>query len=490
MIEAFLMLGDCVDAMASLADQSVDAICTDPPYLIGFMGKDFDEQGGAHLNPLQAQEWHKRWATEAHRVLKPGGHLLAFGGTRTYHRLVAGIEDAGFEIRDCLAWMYGTGFPKSHDVGRSIDARLGAERTDGARTWHGGHRGGGIVRDEDGEGTATRTIYETPATEEAAPWCGWGTALKPAYEPVVVARKPLTGNVAETVLAYGTGALNIDACRVGTGYDLAGRWPANVMLGHHPDCFEVGERQVRGTGHTPSSRPSSAFAANAQPDEVERSWRQETVPDFDCHPDCPVRLLDEQSGATGAGGPASGPTFEGRVDTWSGRWYGRDEPSPFYADQGGASRFFYTSKAARAERNAGLEGFEERPLNWSSGDENPGSFQSEGTNRLAPNSHPTVKPVAVMRWLVRLVAPRGSVILDPFLGSGTTGIACALEGMRFVGIERDPDYMRIAAARIGFWREHGEDALRIVAERDAGDRARHARTDAGQLDLFTEGAIT
>lgn len=345
-----LLHGDCVEKMRELDECSVDAVVTDPPYGLEFMGKGWDRLG------LAMQEWHHAWATEALRVLKPGGHALAFGGTRTYHRLACGLEDAGFEIRDCLAWLYGSGFPKSHNLGGD--------------------------------------------------WQGWGTALKPAHEPIVVARKPLAGTVAANVLEHGTGAINVDGCRIGFADEVDER--ESKDKNRHAD-FESGE--VIGY-HGWDSRGAGG---NYDP---EGRWPANVVLDEEA-----AAMLDEQSGESVSSGGAGGGKLGARI-------YGQFENGTLAAnagglgDRGGASRFFYCAKASKAERNAGL---------------------------VDGNAHPTVKPIALMRWLVRLVTPPGGTVLDPFLGSGTTGIATALEGFGFVGIERDAEYLRIAGARIAHW---------------------------------------
>ena len=405
-----LLHGDCIEEMAKLHENSVDAIVTDPPYGLGFMGKKWDD-----LPP------GLEFAEQALRVLKPGGHLLAFGGTRTYHRLACAIEDAGFEIRDCLAWLYGSGFPKSHNVGGAIDRHLGAEREVIGTTTPGIAPGSGNAVG----GNKEPVNRYAPATPEAAQWQGWGTALKPAHEPIVLARKPLTGTVAANVLEHGTGAINVDGCRVGTeggttrteqaeyprnddGTETiaAGRWPANVIL--DPE-------------------------AGAMLDEQSGNLRPATS-----------RTKREKIGGT--------DRFLERTGDLQ-----RDE---VYPDSGGASRFFYCAKASKRERNAGLEGFEERAEGI--GDPRP-SGQSmvrlDGrAPRTAQNVHPTVKPIALMRWLVRLVTPPNGTVLDPFLGSGTTGIAAKLEGFDFIGIEREAEYLAIAQARIAHHEPEPEPA--------------------------------
>jgi hypothetical protein len=686
--------------------------------------------------PVRMQAWHETWAREAFRVLRPGGHLLAFSGTRTSHRMVCAIEDAGFEIRDSIVWLYGSGFPKSLDVSKAIDKRRNDDvrpvcrflraaieahphetmRTLAARfecdsrlvrhwaaseidtqpsvpTWEQwgylkyllgfgdemdaevwrlngrkgrpgeawyerevvgeGQSGIGTAFDHENgtwsQGTSETFDITAPATDAARAWDGWGTALKPAHEPIVVARKPLVSTVAANVLQHGTGAINVDGCRIeGTPHaggrhgvtiygsdgkyepgpnvpgNPAGRWPTNVILSHHEDCAPVGTRRVSGNNqaalprnpakddsffggtqgglkiqrspgyagpdgtemveawacfspsvwrdavaHAPTltallgypggclsclrfcdGRVRSALAvaqagapslhdalaavgselrqlAHTLPSRYEsgrcssddsglcstdgntlesrtfplldgqtfadkqgtssagadglliRSNRasnngateghetplhseciagsvglldractclasgsplQPSIPEY-----CAVAMLDAQSGERRSGkAPASGhKRRETMHDTTSGWGMRHDEDAgALYGDTGGASRFFYTAKASRAERNAGIP---------------------DGMT----NSHPTVKSVSVMRWLVRLVTPPGGLVLDPFLGSGTTGIAAILEGFRFVGIEQDAHYLRdIATHRIAHWQRYGEDGLKYAKRRD------------------------
>jgi DNA modification methylase len=382
--------GDCVEEMRKLAPDSADAIVTDPPYLLGFMGKQWDKAE-------KQQEWHAAWAIEALRVLKPGGHLLAFGGTRTYHRMTCAIEDAGFEIRDCIQWIYGSGFPKSHDISKAIDKMAGAERevvgtyrvTGNALTptkEKGGTFGVGVPNSPGGNLNIT-----TPATPEAQQWDGWGTALKPACEPIVVARKPLSEKtVAKNVLEHGTGALNIDASRI-SGEPV----PVNVL--------------EEWSGFGQKKRPDYTPTVNTQ-----GRWPANVILDEDA-----AALLDEQSGTSkSTGGQASLGAFRNGDIYGKGRDE-REKRDPGYGDVGGASRFFYTAKASKKERGEG-------------------------------NNHPTVKPLTLMRYLVRLVTPPGGLVLDPFMGSGTTGLACADEGFSFIGIEMEDEYIEIARRRIAF----------------------------------------
>ena len=426
-----LRLGDCVDVLKTLPDASVDAVVCDPPYFIAFMSKKWDnaESGEAQ------EELHRAWCIEALRVLKPGGHLLAFGGTRTYHRLVCAVEDAGFEIRDCIMWCYGSGFPKSLDVSKAIDKAEGVEFQKVPAS------GVGFMGPDRPNGynpTKNRLIRAGESSEAAKQWEGWGTALKPAFEPVVVGRKPLAGTVAENVVKHGTGALNIAATRIpfasaadekeskdknqhedfGTepltgnvtygdysmvqpkNYNPPGRWPANLLLSHSPSCVHL------------------------DADDDTDLWA--------CVPGCPVRAMDAQSGTSKSGGTPfrrpSGMGYHGAQ--------GQSEVAGTCGDTGGASRYFmrfdpadapfvYAPKANKKERNAGVEG---------------------------GNKHPTVKPVAVMAYLCLLVTPPGGVILDPFMGSGSTGVAALREGFRFIGIEREAEYFDIAKHRI----EHAE----------------------------------
>ena len=483
--------GDCLEVLATLPDASVDAVVTDPPYELLFMSRSWDGSGIAYSVPM--------WA-HCLRVLKPGGHLLAFGGTRTYHRMACAIEDAGLEIRDSIHWTYGSGFPKSLDVSKAIDKRkdwalverlsdeIKRARADAGLSlsevgqatleatsgiygkWY--HRGGHMffetgrslpsrpeweclrhvlpiapefvaVYDEAerevlGETATNRNVggwaeqsgtgmfqpgersiqITAPATDAARQWDGWGTALKPSHEPIVVARKPLSGTVAATVLEHGTGAINVDACRVGTGEvwqgdpdasstangfgpgdsdgwasnwskrsgsHTLGRWPANTILTHAPDCD----------------------------------------PDGGCGAGCPCAEMDAQSGVLSPGGyPAADgiKSSPGANGTMGGGWSGTARTDRITTDTGGASRFFptfyYTAKASSAERPRG------------------------------DVSHPTVKPLDLMRWLVRLVTPPGGTVLEPFAGSGTTAEACVVEGFRCIAIEREADYLPLIVARL------------------------------------------
>ena len=480
-----LHVGDCVDVLRTFPEASVDACVCDPPYGLEFMGKEWDsfrlddpgternrgERAGVHgsvgdgdggkhparaghtataygggkrpstsrcvgcgkrdqrrnphscpdgtawrseiIDPMAApptslafMEWCRHWALEVHRVLKPGGHLIAFGGTRTVHRLACAIEDAGFEIRDTIGWLQWSGFPKSLDVSKAIDAAAGAKREviglGAARCEHleRGEACGHGGRDERAQsGGTVHVLASAPATPDAARWQGWGTALKPSHEPATLARKPLDGTVAANVLKWGTGALNLDACRYAYG-DPA--WP--------------GPQDDGGWGN--GSRP----------------------------------------GGFGNVGAAKGGTEPNGERNPLGRF-----PANVYA----------CPKASRAEREAGCEGLPARTgaeaVEREEGSDGLKSPRA-GAGRTASevrNVHPTVKALALMRWLVRLVTPPGGMGLDPFLGSGTTACAAILEGFRWIGIEREAEYARIAEARIA-WAEREREILTAQGDLFAG----------------------
>ena len=359
-----LLNTDCLEALRLMPDNSVDSIVTDPPYGLSFMGKKWD-----YDVPSEAI-----WA-ECLRVLKHGGHLLAFAGTRTQHRMAVRIEDAGFEIRDMIAWVYGSGFPKSHDVSKAIDKAAGVERELLGVKKHSSKQ-----QIETFKNTGDYKIT-APATDAAKQWQGWGTALKPALEPITVARKPLIGTVADNVLAHGTGGINIDGCRVGDEVRYIA--PAgNKPCGNSLNMSAVGMPQDA-DGHT-----------------VEGRW--------------PANLIHD----------------------------GSDEVVGFAGEQ---SRFFYCAKASKKDRDEGLEGFALHDV-YSEAAATPMRDQREQTKRA--NNHPTVKPTELMRYLCRLVTPPGGVVLDPFMGSGSTGKAAVLEGFKFIGIEREAAYFEIASARV------------------------------------------
>ena len=462
-----LLKGNNLDLLPTLADNSIDSIVTDPPYELGFMGKRWDSSGIAY----SVQLWQ-----QCLRVLKPGGHLLSFGGTRTYHRVAVAIEDSGFELRDSIAWLYGSGFPKSLDVSKAIDKGQGQNR-DRQLAFTAWMRGTGITAEQINQATdsnmashyltdkqqpaiatadffdklrpylpevpeeierlvAERTGIEwteyknrkvlglgaaqcyqlekngvcdghfdngtltvkhqlatAPSTPEAQQWQGWGTALKPAFEPVIVARKPIEGTVANNVLKWGTGGLNIDGSRIGT---------ETISTQNAPKGSFAGGEQNRGSDTSSYKEHTGRWPANIILDPYT------------------AELLDEQSDA---------------------------------------SRFFYVAKASKRDRNEGLEELDaqrhsDRELDDGVGGDNP----RNRTNKAKQNFHPTVKPTTLMEYLIKLVTPPGGTVLDPFTGSGSTGKAAILQGFDFIGIEMTEDYWPIIEGRL----RHAEA---IVAER-------------------------
>lgn len=410
-----LILGDCLEVLKTLPDASVDAIITDPPYGLSFMGKKWD------YDVPSVEVW-----AECLRVLKPGGHLLAFAGTRTQHRMAVRIEDAGFEIRDMIAWVYGSGFPKSLDVSKAIDKAAGATPIDlgVSPNWRESKRdrernGSMEVR---GENAGRLTA---PATPEAQQWQGWGTALKPALEPITVARKPFTGTVAANVLDHGTGALNIDGCRIAHAEECRMMAPSQANIDNPSEKHrQAGRREA-----VLEPKPSGRWPANLihdGSDEVVALFPQSLS-----RPNA-YGKTHERSDSVGFG-----------VASWN-------KSGPNYQDtDASAARFFYCAKASKADRSEG-------------------------------NTHPTVKPTDLMRYLCRLVTPPGGIVLDPFMGSGSTGKAALLEGFQFIGIERDPKYFAIAQARV--------NSDPIPVETDDGAPERQPVSLGGLFDLLGDVA--
>ncbi len=550
-------VGDCREVLRGLPDNSVDAIVTDPPYGLEFMGKDWDApwrhggtvledaaevggfQDGAGGNPYSRsrirygresqampafQLWCEEWATECFRVLKHGGHLLAFGGSRTYHRLACAVEDAGLEIRDQIMWVYGSGFPKSLDISKAIDrkrhdreeiyqvtkwireardaAGIGNRDIDEAFSFSGmaGHwtsnksqpavptleqvprllevlgltmdavpdeirrllwdlngrkgepspnwwkrevvgKGKSAIANKDegerhtiGASRAAEFDLTAPATEAAKRWEGWGTALKPAHEPIVVARKPLRGTVSENVLAYGTGGLNINGCRIPMSQSdrTAATVPQAALKSGIVDAGRGGDSRNGETFHPANGGRFPANFIHDGSDEV-----LEHFPQTKAATSCTQR--DNRS-----------PFQTGT---------GKLEPFAVYDDGGGsAARFFYCAKASRRDRDEGLEEFTERRDADRIADDGVGGANPRNrTNTPRKNIHPTVKPTDLMRYLCRLVTPPNGTVLDPFTGSGSTGKAAVLEGFRFIGIEQSAEYAAIANARISYALEHGDE---------------------------------
>lgn len=474
-----LYLGDNMQSLKKLPDNSIDSIVSDPPYALtpskgakaGFMGKLWDAE-------VPTVEFWK----EVYRVLKPGGHILSFGGTRTYHRMVVNIEDAGFEIRDQIMWIYGSGFPKSHNIGKAVDKIQGNEReVVGEYIAPDGRVRKGIKKDimpnatewdnEDRIQTKGQSEYE-----------GWGTALKPANEPICLARKPLSEkSVAENVIKWKTGGINIDGCRVGYTNEEdkqatinakyttniedkqssewgtkqignvskeEGRFPANLIFECCCDEVIKGEKgEKSGANNNYGEKNGGQWGQGRQI----RGADYNDTGDIHTNPNCPCYMLDQQSGVSKSSksvmGSANNGNNEGRYN-WNNGDKNDFKSERGHNDKGGASRFFYNAKVSKAERNMGLDEFDEKIIEG----RDPGQDERSVAYKPRPisqkNTHPTVKPVSLMTYLCRLITPENGIILDPFMGSGSTGIAAQLEGFRFVGMEMDEDYMKIAEARI------------------------------------------
>ena len=385
-----LLLGDCLDKLKELDDNSVDSIVTDPPYGLSFMGKKWD------YDVPSTEIWE-----ECIRVLKPGGHLLSFAGSRTYHRMAVRIEDAGFEIRDQIMWIYGSGFPKSHNIGKAVDKLEGNEREVVGEKVIGSVEEGlkkGVTYSKANPNNKALFGYGTETlTKGNSEWEGWGTALKPAHEPIVMARKPIVGTVANNVLEWGVGGINIDGCRIGVE-------PTDDIFAKNPHTtggFGHGEATIYGDSNGADNyEPSKGrFPANIIFDEEAG------------------KILDEQSGFSESTSTKTGYTAEDNI-FFKGL---HNKVTVRHNDGDGASRFFYCPKTSKNDRNEGVED---------------------------KNIHPTVKPTDLMAYLVRLVTPKGGIVLDPFMGSGSTGKGAVREGMVFIGIERESEYFEIAEARI------------------------------------------
>jgi DNA modification methylase len=402
-----ILQGNCIEVLKTLPENSIDSIVTDPPYGLEFMGEEWDapwkksevvevtdkstngifhDKGFSHgirfsrglVEMQEFQKWCESWAKEAFRVLKPGGYILAFGGSRTYHRLAGGIEDAGFEIRDQIMWVYGSGFPKSMNISLSMDKK-------------------GI---------------------DSSKWKGWGTALKPAHEPIVMARKPLEGTVVDNVLTWETGGINIDASRV-PGEPV----PINKL------------------------EEWSGFGQKIEPDYKQEMNTSGRFPANFIH-DGSDEVVELFPNAKGGAYPA----VRGKSDIGAFAQGGTHKDKPNQArvmgDEGSAARFFYCAKANSKDRNEGLENHKNGQRDLFSGDDNTHTDNPVSNEDKRKNTHPTVKPTELMRYLIKMVTPAGGTVLDPFTGSGSTGKAAMLDGYKFVGIEMNEEYVAIAKARI------------------------------------------
>lgn len=415
-----LRLGNCLEVLKDLQDNSIDSIVTDPPYGLSFMGKKWD------YDVPSKEIWE-----ECLRVLKPGGHLLSFAGSRTYHRMAVRIEDAGFEIRDQIMWIYGSGFPKSHNIGKAID------KNDNPEKWTNNNYGGGNYKCPDCDkwimsGNPCKCPREVKEINNE--WSGWGTALKPAHEPIVMARKPFKGNVAQNVLEWGTGAINIEESRIGMS-------DTDPNHRHNPSQGNSGKNSIFGVGgHNGNLKIEGRFPANVIFDEEAG------------------KILDKQSGVSKSSGGRSGNKDGIGQNGIFGQFKGevRDE-NPGLGDIGGASRFFYCPKASKKDRNEGLQGFETKQSVGGGGgignylnDVNSSSGKYGSEKAPSQNHHPTIKPTDLMLYLIRLVTPKEGTTLDPFMGSGSTGKAAIRGGFKFFGIERESEYFDIAQARLDY----------------------------------------
>ena len=431
-----LILGDCLDKLKELDDNSIDSIVTDPPYGLAFMGKTWDYD-------VPSQDiWE-----ECLRVLKPGGYLLSFAGSRTYHRMAVRIEDAGFEIRDQILWVYGSGFPKSHNIGKALESKLvnGSSRYSGNKMktegdvnipgsqWQ--EAADRTMADGEGAWSGKSVKVEHPIAKE---WEGWGTALKPAHEPIVMARKPFKGTVVDNVLEWGTGGINIDESRIGT--------EGGTKRSHQADYpkkdngKEDRESQNWRKGHDIIEISEGRFPANIIFDEEAG------------------KILDEQSGVK-HGNNKGAYTYKDNEYKVEGFINNVKPNSPSnYGDVGGASRFFYCPKTSKTDRNEGLEHLEDKLTQGMRANAGPALVGDDESGRTtAKNNHPTVKPTDLMLYLIRLVTPKGGTTLDPFMGSGSTGKAAVRGGFDFVGIEREQEYFEIAEARIQYERDNPYD---------------------------------
>jgi site-specific DNA-methyltransferase (adenine-specific) len=456
--------GDNIELLKQYPDNYFDAIVTDAPYGLGkepnaealmkdWIEKGYHEVGGSGFMGKQWDAFVPQpifWK-EIFRVLKYGGHVLAFYGTRTYDWGVMAMRFAGFEVRDCIQWLYGSGFPKSHNISKAIDKMYDAEREIIGEKLN----NISIKNNSNSTNTQTYGVYgndkslTAPSTDQAKQWEGYGSALKPANEPIVLARKPLEKglSIAENVLKWGTGAINIDGCRVSTNDEIElGRNSRKEKSNFQASELNNLEAMYNTQGRFPANLIFSCSCENEN----------------EHNEDCPIKILDEQSGELKSG-------------DMNGEYYGFGKNGIYgiagktngvsYGDKGGASRFFYIAKASKSERNKGLEGMPlgEPPQTARS---RPAEGRNNALGEERANFHPTVKPIKLMQYLVRLVTPPNGIVLDPFCGSGTTGIACKLEGFDFVGLEQDAEYCKIAQARIDNYVEDKKQSKKSIKPKE------------------------
>ena len=430
-----ILNGNNLDLLKTLADNSVDSIVTDPPYGLSFMNKKWD------YDVPSVELWK-----EVYRVLKHGGHIVSFGGTRTYHRMVVNIEDAGFEIRDQIMWLYGSGFPKSLNIGKAIDKIEGNHREVVGEIKRGDvqkakEKGVGYLADVANRNNIKQFGYGTETiTKGSSEWEGWGTALKPANEPICLARKPLSEkSVAENVLKHGTGGINIDGCRVGS----------------EVRTMPIFSNDIK------NDKTTFNLNSNIQHHREETSQGR-----------FPANVIHDGSDEVVDGFPNTGNGNGGKPYNYSGKEYDNKKTSMYngykpqapsnFNDSGNASRFFYCAKASKSDRNEGCDNlndkhFQMRP--FADEDSDKSVLKNRMNSKSGKNHHPTVKPTELMRYLCRLITPPNGIVLDPFMGSGSTGKGAILEGFDFIGMELDPEYVEIAKARIEHAQKEYKESL-------------------------------
>ena len=472
-----LLNGDCIEEMQKLIDdgKQVDSIVTDPPYHLTSITERFGKEGSAPAQHgtdgafaraskgFMGKEWdggdiafRKETWELAYKLLKPGGHLLAFSGSRTYHRMAVAIEDAGFDIRDQIMWLYGSGFPKSLNIGKGVDKKLGNERIKTGQTKT--HSNKGMPQAEErtaiGAGAFGQEV-EDEITVGTTEWEGWGTALKPAHEPIVMARKALSENsIVANVLKHGTGGINIDGCRI---EGEVNRPPTNpsfrdvakeALARGGLDKLSFGQDRDRPIERKKVVRKSRSEDGVWTDDNSGMKAEGSEFADADPKGRFPANVMHDGSEVVKdifphtKSGKDKNPT-EGNVSGFFGNNMGYYSKDANYGDEGSAARYFYCPKVSRTERDKGLSGKKDgKPVRWNKA--------GEWTNDTTPakNSHPTVKPVELMKYLCRMVTPKGGTVLDIFMGSGSTGMAAKDEGFDFIGIEKDKEYFQIAEQRI------------------------------------------
>ena len=486
-----LYQGNMLDLLEVVEPNSIDSIVTDPPYELNFMNKGWDNSGIA----FQPDTWNK-----CLQVLKPGGYLLAFGGSRTYHRIACAIEDAGFEIRDTIMWLYGSGFPKSMDIAKAVEGKmtLGNANTQIFRKLNGdlvdrGNYGYASVAERQGARPSDYNLIEDqrlgkldPTTEEAKKWQGWGTALKPSFEPIIVARKPFAGSLVDNVIKYGVGGINIDECRVEINMqndpDLRKSKAINTTTSFFGN--ERGKKLGMCERHNPNGRfPANTILTYDEVDydevcggfpETKSNGGETTMPD--------LRDVGKKSKESIG------------IDKLSfGQVSNAERKESNYVapmDSGSAARYFYCAKASKRDRDEGLVEFDaQRSPGYSYGFDyqDPGDGMFKDRTTMKKNIHPTVKPTDLMQYLVRLVTPNGGTVLDPFNGSGSTGKAVMwenrerLKNYKYIGIELTPEYLPISRARI----EYAADPNNVIVREEVDEKTEEVtKVSYKEVSLF------